>query len=329
MQKSLTKPFSYGKLFSRKPKDTAPMRQDIPVLLIIFNRSWHLQRVMAALQKIRPARLFVAGDGPRNERPGEELCCKEAQETVLNAVNWPCEVHSCFQKENLGCGRHVTRAVSWFFENVEEGIILEDDCVPSEAFFAFAGELLERYRNTPEVMMISGTALVKSPKPTGNDYEFLSFPCCWGWAAWRRSWALMSYDMPDFPAYRRSKEIEKSFPARHVRRRLLELFSKVYHHAPGFDTWDFQWLYACVKNNGLCILPCANLVSNIGWDASHDRIDEVMELPFEEITEIRHPSEIRRNVELEKIFFEKIYKKAPFIQRLFNKIRKLISRGKR
>ena len=261
------------------------MIQDIPVLLIIFNRSWHLKKVMESLQKIRPPRLFVAGDGPRQERPGEELLCKEAQETVLQAVNWPCEVQSCFQEKNLGCGRHVTKAVSWFFENVTEGIILEDDCVPSEAFFTFAGELLTRYRNTPEVMMISGTALVKTPHPTGNDYEFLSFPCCWGWATWRRSWALMSYEMPDFPAYCRSKEIKKSFSSPHIRRRLLELFSKVYHHAPGFDTWDFQWLYACVKNNGLCILPCSNLVSNIGWDASHARIDEVMELPFEEISD--------------------------------------------
>ena len=301
------------------------MVQDIPVLLIIFNRSWHLQKVMAALQQIRPSRLFVAADGPRSDRPGEERLCAEAREAVLNAVNWQCKVETAFQKENMGCGRHVTKAVSWFFENVTGGIILEDDCVPSESFFSFAGELLERYRNNPEVMMISGTALVKTPRPTGNDYEFISFPCCWGWAAWRRSWELMSYEMPDFPDYCRSKEIKKSFASSKVCRRLLELFSKVYHHAPGFDTWDFQWLYACVKNKGVCILPCSNLVSNVGWDASHARIDEVMELPFEKISEIRHPASISRNLELEEIFFEKIYKKLPLPVRIFNKLKKIFS----
>lgn len=304
------------------------MIQDIPVLIIIFNRSWHLQKVMTALEKIRPRRLFVAADGPRRERPGEEQLCCEARKAVTDHVSWPCEVQTRFQDKNQGCGRHVTGAVDWFFENVSEGIILEDDCVPSPDFFRFTEELLERYRNSPEVMMLSGTALVRTPRPLPWDYDFTAFPCCWGWATWRRAWALMSYDMPDFPGYRRSGKIRKSFASPRVQKRLLGLFAKVFHHAPGFDTWDFQWLYACVKNNGVCILPAVNLVSNVGWDASHARIDEVMEMPLENFEKLRHPPEIKRNPELEKLFFEKIYALPPFRVRLVNKLKKIFSRGK-
>ena len=138
----------------------------------------------------------------------------------------------------------------------------------------------------------------------------------------------MDYDMKDFPEYRRSGAINGRFASPAVRRRLLELFGKVHTHAPGFDTWDFQWLYACVKNNGLCILPTLNLVSNVGWDASHERIDGVMEMPFEELKSLRHPPEVERNLALEKIFFDRIYAKAPFVVRAFNKLKRLFTRGK-
>ena len=134
--------------------------------------------------------------------------------------------------------------------------------------------------------------------------------------------------MPDFPQYKSSGAIKKSFSSPRVQKRLLELFFKVYSHAPGFDTWDFQWLYACVKTGGVCILPSSNLVSNVGWDASHARIDDVMEMPFESISALRHPTEIRRNLELERIFFERIYAKAPLWVRLFNRLKKILSREK-
>lgn len=304
--------------------------QDIPVLIIVFNRSWNAEKVAGALKQIRPRRLFLAADGPRPDRPEEEKLCRDAREAVLNAVTWECQVQTRFQESNLGCGRHMTAAIDWFFEEVEEGVILEDDCIPSPEFFRFSAELLERYRNDDKVMMLSGTALVRTLDESPYDYDFTAFPCCWGWATWRRAWQLMNYQMPDFPAYRRSGAIKDSFPKRKHQKRLLELFDKVYTHAPGFDTWDFQWLYACVKNHGLCILPSKNLVSNIGWDASHARIDDVMELPFENLgATLRHPAAIKRNTELEEIFFERIYAKKPFLVRAFCKLIKILFPGKR
>ena len=304
--------------------------QDIPVLIIVFNRSWNAVKVAEALRQIRPARLFLAADGPRPDRPGEEKLCSEAREAVLDAVTWDCDVRTRFQESNLGCGRHMTAAINWFFENVEEGIILEDDCIPSPEFFRFSKELLERYRHEEKVMMLSGTALVRLPGTSLQDYDFTSFPCCWGWATWRRAWQLMDYHMPDFPEYRKSGLIKNSFPAAKHQRRLLELFEKVYTHAPGFDTWDFQWLYACVKNQGVCILPSKNLVSNIGWDASHTRIDDVMELPFEKLDEtLRHPEEVKRNTKLEELFFDRIYAKKPLWYRGFCKLMRIFSPGKR
>jgi len=293
----------------------------IPVLVIIFNRPHHAAPVIGALRQIRPKRIFIAADGPRADRPGESLLCDRTRKTAIELIDWECQIETAFQSENLGCGRHMTSAITWFFSQVEEGVILEDDCVASVAFFRYTAELLERYRNSAGVMMIAGSALVKLPEDDGADYHFLSFPCCWGWATWRRAWKLMSYEMPDFPDYRRSKAIFSAFP-KPVAKRLLTLFEKVSTHAPGFDTWDFQWLYACVKNSGLCIMPALNFVSNIGWDASHERIDEIMAIPADDFKTLRHPAEIKRSIELEQIFYDKIYALPPLWKRAWNKFMK-------
>ncbi len=297
---------------------------EIPVLVTLFNRADVVAETVRALEKVHPRRLFLAADGPRPDRPGEAEKCAAARAAALEAVTWECEVVRWFQESNLGCGPHMTAAITRFFAEVEEGVILEDDCVASPDFFRFCAALLERYRTDERVMMIGGSALVR-PASSEADYYFSSFPVCWGWATWRRAWRRMDYELADFPAFVRSGKMVSLFPGeRRMRNRLLELFGKVRSHAPGFDTWDFQWLFAVVASGGLCVLPTANLVANIGWDSMHRRIDAIMELPVEPLGEvIRHPVEVRRDVRMEKRFFDTVYAKPPLWRRGVEKIFRL------
>ncbi|HKZ36424.1 MAG TPA: hypothetical protein VJ184_02160, partial [Chryseolinea sp.] len=128
---------------------------DIPVLFMIFNRPETTKRVFESIRNERPHRLFVAADGPRPNKPGEAEMCAEARK-IATAVDWECEVKTLFREENLGCGRAPARAITWFFENVERGIILEDDCLPSHDFYLFCSILLERYRYDSRIMEIGG-----------------------------------------------------------------------------------------------------------------------------------------------------------------------------
>ena len=137
---------------------------ETPVVLIIFKRFDATQKVFNAIRKARPKQLLVIADGPRLDREGEAEKCTQTR-GIIDQVDWDCEVMKCFSDENLGCGVRISTGLSWVFEQVEEAIILEDDCLPHPTFFMFCQEMLQRYREQPEVMSVSGCLFAKSPKP--------------------------------------------------------------------------------------------------------------------------------------------------------------------
>jgi len=112
-----------------------PMSGELPVLLVIFNRPDHTRRAVEALRQTRPARLFVAADGPRPSRPEDIEKCRLARQAGTE-IDWPCEVKTRFLNENAGCGPAVSSAMTWFFEHVEHSIILEDEFACTACLFA-------------------------------------------------------------------------------------------------------------------------------------------------------------------------------------------------
>lgn len=105
-----------------------------PVLFIIFNRPEATRKVFNAIRNVKPKQLFIAADAPRLNKE-EALLCKRTRKIALE-VDWECEV-TLFRDENLGYGLAVSEAINCFFDQVEEGIILEDDCLPDLSFFPF------------------------------------------------------------------------------------------------------------------------------------------------------------------------------------------------
>ncbi|HEY5811446.1 MAG TPA: hypothetical protein VIT23_02185, partial [Terrimicrobiaceae bacterium] len=110
------------------------------VLFLVFNRPEHTSRVFEAIRQVQPERLYVAADGPRPHLPEEAKKCEDVRKIVAG-IDWPCEVKTLLRSENLGCKEAVSSAITWFFDHEPEGIILEDDCLPSPAFFWFCQEL--------------------------------------------------------------------------------------------------------------------------------------------------------------------------------------------
>src|SRR6185503_8669515 len=171
------------------------MAFDVPILLLVFNRPETTKRVFERIREIKPSKLFVAADGYRPEKEGEKEKCEEVRNLVMNSIDWPCEVKSLFRNSNLGCGPAVSEGITWFFEHVEEGIILEDDILPSRSFFGFAKELLKLYRNDESVWHIGGNSY--NPYKMKADYYFSAYPHIWGWATWRRAWNNYRYELDD------------------------------------------------------------------------------------------------------------------------------------
>lgn len=237
-------------------------QSSVPVLLILYNRPTMVAKSLAALRLAPPAELWVAADGPRENDPDDASACRAAR-NALRAIDWPCTVHRRFSSQHLGCRDGVIAAIDWFFEHVEGGIILEDDCVPEPTFFAFCGELLDRYAEVDEVAMIAGTNFDPGPAPP-ESYTFSRYGHMWGWATWRRAWRLLDRDLEDWPQRRSSGWL-----------RTVSDHSRFLKHWTGYldmvsegrlDTWDVQWVYTVFKNEKLVAVPSRNLVSNLGFD---------------------------------------------------------------
>ena len=235
-----------------------------PVGFLIFNRPEATRKVFEAIRRARPARLFVVADGPRPDRPGEAERCKAAR-AIIEMVDWPCEVETNFADRNLGCGLRVSSGLDWIFQKTEEAIILEDDCVPDQSFFPYCTELLERFRDDERVMVISGVNFQEKRGRTEYSYYYSRFAYMWGWASWRRAWAKYDFTMRLWPEIRDGKWLEDMFIKRGFASYWDQAFSKTFRKE--IDTWDYQWIFACLVNSGLVVIPRVNLVSNIGFDA--------------------------------------------------------------
>lgn len=237
---------------------------ETPILFLTFNRLDTTKRVFEEIKKAKPLKLYIASDGPREDVLGEDEKVKEVRSFIESNIDWECEVKTLFRDKNIGCGRGPSEAITWFFENVEEGIILEDDCLPDKSFFYFCDELLERYRDHENIYMVSGDNFI--PDSINNiktSYYFSNIPHIWGWATWRRAWSKFNFKIIDYPDFLENKVIDKIWNKSNIKKYWLDVFKESYKNE--LDVWDYQWVYAIWKNNGICIAPQTNLILNIGF----------------------------------------------------------------
>ncbi len=296
--------------------------EDMPVLLLIFNRPETTAKSFAAIAAAKPKRLFVVGDGPRPDHPGEAERCAAARNIITSGINWECELKTCFREKNSGCGPGVTAGIDWFFSEVESGAIIEDDCVAGIDFFRFASAMLERYAADDRVMHVSGDSFIDFPSSSSASYRFSRYPLSWGWATWRRAWRHFDYDMNSYPDFRSSGELAEIFPsAPAVRRRWTAIFDRMHRHAPGFETWDFQWLYAILRRRAFTVVPRFNLVTNIGFDAMHEMRDGALNLKLSPLPEpLVHPVAPEFDDRFDMALFDLLYRKRPLTERLRKKL---------
>jgi len=256
---------------------------------------------MEAIRRAQPPRLYVAADGPR-DRPGEPRRCEEVRR-IATAVDWPCDVKTLFRDQNLGLRRAVASAIDWFFESEEEGIVLEDDCLPSLDFFRFCTELLERYRTDTRVMAICGSSYVNPGSNHTASYYFSYYADVWGWATWRRAWQLYDRDLTRWPEFRARRGLEVISSGRAwTESYWTQMFDATREGR--ISTWDYQWMFTVIERSGLACYPTRNLVSNIGFraDATNTVFDErvghpplVAGLPLEALPfPLNHPPVVAR-----------------------------------
>ena len=300
-----------------------------PVLLIIFNRPDKTAVVFERIRQQQPKRLYIAADGPRANKAGEKEKCAAARNLVLKGVDWDCEVKTLFREENLGCGLGPSQGINWFFETEEEGIILEDDCVPNDSFFIFCTTLLNKYKPVDKVMMISGCSF-QDKAFDDNSYYFSRYAHIWGWATWQRAWQHYDFKIGSFNAEETESFLKRIFKKKSEREIWLRNFLLATTKTQSI--WDYQWMYAMWKNEGLSIVPWKNMVSNIGYgdDATHTTgyDTKTINLPAHAISKIKHPSTVKANQKADDYIRYKVIMNKPSALSFLKKMaRKVIKKG--
>jgi hypothetical protein len=244
-----------------------------PLLIIAFNRPDHFSQLIERLRETKPARIYIAVDGPR-VGSSTDSAAVSATRKLVGSIEWTTDVHTLFQQSNLGCGLGVSTALDWFFSNEERGIILEDDIFPRESFFEFCSELLDRHAGDPNVLAISGCNFVPPEFVTGRSaYRFSRVPHIWGWATWRDKWALHELDISN---WQEQMPLRKLWEASGRSPGGLVFWRSIFNlmAVEKIDTWDMQLVFAGMARDMYTATSNVNLIDNIGFgeDATHTEV---------------------------------------------------------
>lgn len=318
------------------------MNKTAPVLLIFFNRPDTLRLVFEEIKKAKPQKLYLCQDGARKDHPEDEENIKKCREIVEN-IDWECKVLTNYSTKNNGCGKGPQRAIDWFFENEEEGIIVEDDCVASQSFFSFCTEMLDRYRDDERIFLISGCNLELQSVNIKESYFFGYAGTNWGWATWKRNWIKMDYACSWVKNKKLCKDVKKIIASINKRAAIHEMTyfkitNKLVSNNVDISYWDVQFQAIRYINKQLSIIPQKNLITNIGLGpmSTHAKYDKTPSIEHSKIGEINycynkrfelekhltHPKMINENIDYDKKVYSTTY--PPVIIKVVNKLLQIL-----
>ena len=299
----------------------------VPVLLLIYNRVDTALTVLEQIKNYKPEILYIASDGPRKEKKDEESIVLKVRNSVLEYIDWECQIETFFREENVGCGIAVHEAINWFFLMNEYGIILEDDCLPLSGFFEFCEEILHKYRNDHRIFEVCGTNLQGGIVRGNDSYYFSRFSSIWGWGTWSRAWKKYDYKMKNYKSFKLSKGIERIFSKSYQ----VKYWYNLFEGSNKIDTWDYQWQFTIWDNMGVVVVPNVNLIKNIGFNSSGTHTKKAPGWYYKLINSqkiiipIKHPSDQRVNEKADQFLFNRA-RKIPKIIHLIGVLNKTFSK---
>ena len=297
-----------------------------PVLFVIFLREDTTRKVFERIREAKPPRLYVAADGPRPGRPDDIEKCK-ATRSIINEVDWDCEVKTLFREKNLGCGKGVSSAITWFFENEEQGIILEDDILPNKEFFQFCDEMLDLYKNDERIQLVAGYNAFFDGYEAPYSYYMSKFLPIWGWASWRRVWNTYNLDAAKIDKVEFLSKLKTRY-SKPVYRHYKSIFNMMSNHKN--DTWDYQFFFNQIMFDRYSIIPFKNLTANIGCgtgDASHassstdDYIQRIINHHSKTIYPLSKPESIYLNTAADDMYAKlSRWEQPTLVKRIINRV---------
>lgn len=281
----------------------------IPILLITFNRPEHTRRVLGEIMKQGPSDVYVFQDGARGGNESDSLRCAQVREVISTLTKGTrTRLHTYFADVNLGCGAGPMTGISWFFSQVAEGIVMEDDCLPHPDFFGYCSELLARYREDKRVMYVSST-LYDDRWKCEASYDFSHYMITGAWASWARAWKGFDLDLDALNARRFRQHCKRLLKARAEADWWYFKTLEIQRDTTKKSYWDYQMQIHLFRHDGITIHPQRNLVSNIGFDAAGthtlDNNEGRGDKPVYPILPLSHPASMEVDLKRDNYCFAK------------------------
>ena len=291
-----------------------------PLLITTWKRYREVSLLIENIRKISPKKIYVSSDGPNLRIKGNKEKVIKTRNVIIKNIDWPCEVKTLFSSENNGCKKGMIKAINWFFENEKEGIILEEDCIPSEEFFVFCSELLEKYRNDDRVWSISGSNFQDGLWRGSSSYYFSKYFHCWGWATWRNRWVKFDFDLHELNKAKNLNLLNLALKNPKERVYWFRLWDKLVREGKP-DSWAYRCGFNCLINNGLSIIPNKNLVKNIGLnkEGTNTNFAFVDSKISNGIIPLHHPASVEINEKADNYTFYNHYSLS-----IWSKLKKIL-----
>lgn len=286
----------------------------VPILLIISDKIEEMHNVFQILRAVQPHQIYVAGDAPRSDDMLDKMHTYQTRSVIQ--PEWPCQVVTNWQETHQGKSKMVEKAMKWFFEHEDEGIILFEDKQPSYDFFPYCEELLNRYRNNEQVYSIGGTYLRHRSRKRhkkrlykgGSSYFFSAYASPWGFATWKNRWldfsiSMDTYDLEDF-----QKIVNPYIKKSNQRIYWITRFNMLKRR--GISYWDYQCNLHIWAHNGKCITPYINQITNLSISKESARKIRRLKREAYPILPLVHPSNEERNYKEEKYMFKHIFNRG-------------------
>jgi hypothetical protein len=296
-----------------------------PIIVFLYNRPNQTKEILGILSRVRTKKLYISIDGPKESKEGDDKLVEKV-ESIANTYNYTSKFEIWKSPSNKGCQASIKDGLDRFFQLEEAGIILEDDTIPSESFFHFCSDLLDKYRDTQEIMHIGGNNFAYPEYRTDNSYFFSVLNHIWGWATWRQSWTKFAsnYDEslePKVEAFVNNNRLFSTY---------IESIKRTYNGE--IDSWGYQWTYTCWLNEGISILPKKNMVKNIGF--GHQATHTTGKDPYlsslkthDLVFPLKHPKRIKISRRADNVVSKRFYsRKRNLVRRGLNKVVRVLKK---
>ena len=301
---------------------------ETPVLFVTFVRPDYARQTWEGIKATKPKTLY--SNKGRAEKEGEVERNNEIR-SYINEIDWDCDLHIFFREECVNVYDSLRGAIDWLFDNEERGIILEEDCVPTKAFFSFVDQMIEKFKEDKRVWCISGDNIIKQ-NPSGYDYMFSHLHAMYGWASWRDRWRMVNWDhlyiketIDEHIYYRLFKTKEQ---AKAKEKALSNMEDMLYRT----KCWDYIFGLCMDQYHALTVQPKEHLVKNIGVTGQHHTKAKVSQYncepnpSAEEYVIAKEPPFVFADFEHDYLTYCQLLRKPSFFKRVKNRLSSLFER---